>query len=50
MGLEPGNFGLTRLYLTTTPKSLYFMPFPWNFRRQTPLKDNRAALTEKKTM
>lgn len=22
MGLEPGNFGLTRLYLTTTPKSL----------------------------
>ena len=22
------------------------MPFPWNFRRQTPFKDDRAALTE----
>ena len=26
------------------------MPFPWNFRRQTPFKDDRAALTELLTL
>ena len=38
------------VYLTTTPQRLTKKPFPWNFRRQTAIKDDRAALTELQTV